>query len=100
MIGADKLANISSYQTLSADKNLKSYEAITKLVNKSGAYIILYVTSTLELRGGVWYCLFWELWYPPMCHIISGKSSLVTLTAQLLSAFRRERKTPSRKTFC
>jgi len=30
-IGAEELAVISSYQTLSADKNYKSYLAITKL---------------------------------------------------------------------
>jgi hypothetical protein len=38
-IGADKLADISSYQTLSADKKKKSQEAITKLVKNGGAYV-------------------------------------------------------------
>ena len=34
-IGAEELANISSYQTLSADKNSKTYEARTKLKNNT-----------------------------------------------------------------
>ena len=40
-IKAEELANISSYQTLWEDKNLKSYEAITKLKIKVGAYLRL-----------------------------------------------------------
>ena len=39
MIGAEELAIISGYQTLSADKKEKSYQAITKLVKKAGAYV-------------------------------------------------------------
>jgi len=38
-IGAEELTVISSYQTLSADKNSKSYYASTKLVIKVGAYM-------------------------------------------------------------
>jgi hypothetical protein len=36
MIEAEELANISSYQTLSADKKSKSYQVHTKLVKKCG----------------------------------------------------------------
>jgi hypothetical protein len=39
MIGAEDLAHISSYQTLSADKYLKSYKPRTKLVKKADAYM-------------------------------------------------------------
>ena len=34
IIGAEKLAHISNYQTLSADKNTKRYQTCTKLVQK------------------------------------------------------------------
>jgi len=36
LIGAEELADISSYQTFWANNNAKSYEASTKLITKVG----------------------------------------------------------------
>jgi len=38
-IGAEEFSYISSYQTLSEDKSLRSYKPSTKLVTKKGAYM-------------------------------------------------------------
>jgi hypothetical protein len=39
MIKAEELANISTYQTLSADKKIEKLLNNTKLVKKLGAYL-------------------------------------------------------------